>query len=239
LWLWVDPVVSEQGSLVDLGLDGLLSRVGVNATAGFVVESDPQLRLPSGMGESFFARSLNHPITQGLSTDAARFDARVLLSAATPLAPTPGSSATPLLTTSARAHTLLDLRHPEVTARTQEPLILAFANELRAAHGAPVRSVVVGSSNLVRNEALLDASQYGNRVFVENSLAWLFNRTALVSVPRRERMNAGIHLSEGSLSALLRYVLIYMPLSAAAVGSWMMWRRRPRAARSTATESQP
>lgn len=230
LWLWLDPVVTEQSSLVDLGLGGLLARVGVSATAGFVLESDPSLRLPSGMGESFFVRSLNHPITQGLSTDAARFDARVLFSAATPLAATTGSSAAPLLATSERARALLDLRHPEVTAHVQSPLTLAFANELRTARGAPVRSVVVGSSNLPRNEAFLDASQHGNRVFVENSLAWLFNRAALVSIPPRQRMNAGINLSEESLSALLRYVLLYMPLCAAAIGSWMMVRRRPRAA---------
>ena len=239
LWLWVDPVVSGQGTLVDLGLGELLGRMGISMTAGFVLESDPNLRLPQGMGESFFAQALSHPITQDLSTDSARFDARVLFSAATPLAATTGSTAQPLLATSERAQALLDLRHPEVTAPLRSPLTLAFANELKSSKGTATRTVVVGSSNLVRNEAFLDASQYGNRVFVENSLAWLFNRTALVSIPPRPSMNAGVQLSEESLSALLRYVLLYMPLCAAAIGSWMMWRRRPRATHSSAGEESP
>ncbi|HXS15963.1 MAG TPA: Gldg family protein, partial [Polyangiaceae bacterium] len=232
LWVLVDPIVSEHGALADLGLGALLARVGVEMSPGFVLEADPAARLPSGMGETFFARALNHPITQGLSTDAARFDARVLFSAAAPLLATTGSTAQPLLATSERAQALLDLRHPEMKTRAARPLVLAYANQLSAGD-APARSVVVANSNLARNEAFLDPSQYGSRVFLENSLAWLFSRTALVSIPPRQSMNAGLNLSEESLGALLRYVLIYMPLCAATMGTWMMWRRRPRATGST------
>ncbi|HEX3855345.1 MAG TPA: hypothetical protein VHW01_30490, partial [Polyangiaceae bacterium] len=51
-------------------------------------------------------------------------------------------------------------------------------------------------------------------------------RPTLVSVPEKTAHEVGLSLSEGSLSEVLRYVLIYMPGCAAALGVFVMLRRR-------------
>ncbi len=232
----VDPLVTDDGRIQPLGLDALFEQLGVIAEPGFVIEEDPQLRLPQGMGETFFATPKTHPITQGLSTQNDRLDARVLLVAAQPLRPYPGSGAQTLLTTSEEGHVLSDLSTMNARSDHAAPVSLAFA--LASKQAPSVRGVIVGSSNPVRNRAFSDSAQFGNRIFIENVFAWLLKREGLISIPQRPTMSAGLNLSEESLSQLLRYVLLYLPFSAAGLGAWVLLRRSKSEQRSRASSGR-
>lgn len=226
LLAWIDPLVDHQGRVQDPGLAGLFERWGVYVEPAFILEHDSSKRLPSGLGESFFATVQTHPITQGLSTAEVRTDARVFFSAAQPLWAAPGSPAQALLTSSRTARLITDLTRPDAPKLEQGPFTLSYASELRLAGSKATRSWIVGSSDWARNEALTDPAQFGSRVFLDHAISWLLERNPLVSVPPEQTMSAGLHLTEESLRGLLRYVLFYMPLCAALVGAWVLWRRR-------------
>jgi hypothetical protein len=66
----------------------------------------------------------------------------------------------------------------------------------------------------------------GNRLFVENAVSWLVDRPALVSVPKRRSFPAGLNVTEESLSDVLLYVMVYMPLTAALMAAFVLVRRR-------------
>ncbi len=51
-------------------------------------------------------------------------------------------------------------------------------------------------------------------------------------MPEKQGHDVGLALTEESLSEVLRYVLVYMPLSAAALGAFVMLRRRGKEKRS-------
>lgn len=222
LALFLDPIVDAQGYVAEPGLSDVLSMLEVETGQTFVLETDPKQRLPGGIGETFFAQPKPHPITRGLSTDEARVDARVVMAAARPLVKTSGSSAVTLLETSTAAVTISNLNEPQKVEAHQQPLSLAMAGKL----ANKKRWIVVGSSQLIENASFRDPALYGGRTFAESSFAWLLDTQTLVSVPERPPMKAGIRLSEESLGDLLRYVLIYMPLSAMLAGAYVLWRRK-------------
>lgn len=233
LALFLDPIVDEHGKIIPWGLSSLTHALGASPEASFILETDPQMRLPSGLGESFFATPKAHSITQGLSNDQLRLDARVLMTAAAKVGPDASGGAVTLLSTSASAFTVDDLSRadsPPASRKKEEsiPLPLAVANEMPGGPNKKKRAVVVGSSNLAENRSFRDPSLFGNRVFVENVFSWLLSRPTLVSVPERPPVPAGLNLSEDSLSSLLRYVLFYMPLAAASLGAYLLTRRRKR-----------
>ena len=88
------------------------------------------------------------------------------------------------------------------------------------------RVVLAGAANLVWGRNYSDSSLYGDRLFSENALSWLSSRPALVSVPEKAEHDVGLSLSESTLSEVQRYVLIYMPGCAAALGVFVLLRRR-------------
>ena len=235
LVLLLDPLVSENGRLLESGLASIMKNAGAEERTGFVLEGDPALRLPGGMGEAFFATPNTHPLTRGLSSEQARLDARVLFTAASPLKKSAGSSAAVLFHSSENTKVLDDLGKLEALPETaeKEEIPLALAQELppnKELRGA--RSVVVGSSNLAWNRSFREPALYGNRVFVENLFSWILDRPALVSVPERPPLQTGLNLTEESLSALLKYVLLYMPATAALSGLFVIMRRRRAEERS-------
>src|SRR5690606_25654444 len=75
--LFLDPIVDSDAKIVPSGLARLTAELGVIEGNAFVLERDPQLRLPEGIGETFFARTKIHPITKSLSSSEARLDARL------------------------------------------------------------------------------------------------------------------------------------------------------------------
>jgi hypothetical protein len=92
--------------------------------------------------------------------------------------------------------------------------------------------VLIGSAVVAQNRSFRDPALYGDRLFVENAIAWLSARPVLVSVPEKSAEEIGLALSEESLGEVLRYVLIYMPATAALLGLFVILRRRSLETRS-------
>jgi len=247
--LLLPPIVGESGAIGSTGLEPVLSLAGAELGRNLVVETDTAARLPRGLGEIFFASPEPHPITQGLVKGEGKLELRVLLSGAQSVRAT-HASAKALLTTSPDALALGDVRAlgegkldaaMESAARGQQ--ILGVARELTKPAGgthAP-RVVVLGAVNVAHNRGFRDSGLYGDRLLMENAISWLAARPALVSVPEKPPHELGLALSEESLSEVLRYVLIYMPLSAALVGVFVMLRRRAveKRSRSEALNDSP
>lgn len=226
LLVFVDPIVDRQARVGDAHLDALAPILGGSVRPAFVVETERDAVIPGSMGEVFFARARVHPITQGLTTDASRADARVVVSAASPLLLLETSSAQVVLESSANAVTMSALNTKKETQTAPFALPLAVAMTAPRDPEDSRRSLLVGTSSLVTNQAFRDPSQQGNRIFTENAFAWALARPSMVSVPARPLMSAGLALSEESLSALLRYVLLYLPLAALCLGATILLRRR-------------
>jgi hypothetical protein len=101
------------------------------------------------------------------------------------------------------------------------------------------RLVVVGTSNLAWTRNWQDPAALGNRLFVESAVSWLAARPLLVSVPDKATHEVGLALTEDSLSEVMRYVLLYLPGSAAALGLLVMLRRRSSERRSRRLSGGP
>jgi hypothetical protein len=206
-----------------------------------VIETDAAARLPRGLGEVFFATPTAHEVTTGLLKGGAKIELRVLVSAAQSVRPT-GTEAKPLLVSSERAVSVSDIRSLsdgrfDQAAALHAQQTLGVARELPkakdAAHSA--RLVVIGAANVAHNRNFRDSGLYGDRILIENAVSWLAARPALVSVPEKPPHEVGLSLSEESLAEVLRYVLIYMPGSAALVGLVVVLRRRLQEKRSRKT----
>src|SRR5690606_29516912 len=140
----------------------------------------------------------------------------------------------PLLVTSDRATAMSALNDSSQRQNLRAPFSMAFASEIDNHIKTKSRAVVVGSSNLAQNSSYLDPSQFGSHLFVENAFAWVLNRRTLVTVPSRAQATLHLNLSEDSLNSLLRYVLLYLPLTAAGTGFWVLFRRHQREQQSRA-----
>ena len=103
-----NPILDEDNRIRPTGLEPLTRTAGIELNADFVVEQDDKLRLPTGLGESFFATPKEHAITAGLfRAGEPRF--RVLVSAAQSLRAS-GKQPVSLLVTSAEAVAVKDIR---------------------------------------------------------------------------------------------------------------------------------
>jgi hypothetical protein len=150
----------------------------------------------------------------------------------------PNSPAKPLLSSSEKALSLRDLSPLLDANRKDDPIenaprgafTLAVAAELPKPPGSTAkygpRVVLTGAVNLLWGRNYSDSSLYGDRLFSENALSWLSARPTLVSVPEKTEHEVGLSLSEQSLTEVLRYVLIYMPGCAGALGVFVLMRRR-------------
>jgi len=232
------PVLGEDKRVQRSGLEPVGKLIGVDFGQDFILETDTALRLPRGAGEVFFATPQEHEVTRGLEREGAKIDSRVLVSGAQSLRISSNSPAKSLLTTSPQALSVRDLselldpnhKHDPIERGARAAFTLAVAAELakppgRSAKYGP-RVVIAGSANLLWGRNYSDSSLYGDRLFSENALSWLSSRPTLVSVPEKTEHDVGLSLSEGTLSEVLRYVLIYMPGCAAAMGTFVLMRRR-------------
>jgi hypothetical protein len=107
--VFMDPIVQDDGQLEKSGLGPLTDAAGIVPGDNFVIEREPELRLPDGFGEAFLATPTEHSITQGLRRADTKIDFRVLVVGAQSLGTTDGSPAKPLLTSSNQSFTLTDL----------------------------------------------------------------------------------------------------------------------------------
>jgi ABC-type uncharacterized transport system len=237
-YLLVAPLVGEDKHVQRSGLEAVGALLGVDFGHDFILETDAALRLPRGVGEVFFATPQQHEVTRGLEREGVKIDSRVLVSGAQSLRILPNSPAKALLTSSDKALSVRDLGPLLDSNHKDDPIenaahgayTLAVAAELPKPPGGTAkygpRVVIAGAANLVWGRNYSDSSLYGDRLFSENALSWLSARPALVSVPEKTEHEVGLSLSEGSLGEVLRYVLIYMPGCAAALGVFVMMRRR-------------
>ena len=162
---------------------------------------------------------------------------RPLLRRAQSLVPLPEGSPTRLLESSPQSIRLMDVRPfaegrevgVEVAKELKGPMVLAVATELPklprgSGHGP--RLVVMGSSSPVWARSWRDPAWAGNRQLVENALSWLIARPLLVSVPDKPSTSLGVTLTAEAMAEVQRYVLLWMPGSAAALGLLVLLRRR-------------
>jgi gliding motility-associatede transport system auxiliary component len=232
------PVLGEDKRVQRSGLESVAKLIGVDFGQDFILETDAALRLPRGAGEVFFATPQPHEVTRGLEREGVKIDSRVLISGAQSLRISSSSPAKALLTSSDRAlslrdlSALLDANHKDdpIEQAPRAAFTLAVAAELPKLPGSSAkygpRLVLAGAANLLWGRNYGDSSLYGARLFSENALSWLSARPTLVSVPEKTEHEVGLSLSEGTLAEVLRYVLIYMPGCSAALGTFVLLRRR-------------
>lgn len=240
LVLFASPIFGEGTRVARSGLEPLAALAGVRLGDDIVIETEEAARLPRGTGEVFFATPVEHPVTRGLVREGGKVDFRVIVSEARSLELS--EPARPLLQSSSGALAIADVA--PLLAGTGAPgnaanagvRVLAAAAELpkppgsQAPHGA--RVVIAGASNLPWGRSFRDPGLIGDKLFVENALAWVAARPAIVNVPPRKPREVGLALTEESLGEVLRYVLIYMPGAAAFSGVLVLYRRRALEKRS-------
>ncbi|MEY4546296.1 MAG: hypothetical protein RL685_2491 [Pseudomonadota bacterium] len=241
------PTLGEDNHTTRSGLERLLELFGVHAREQLVFERDPDRALPFGVGgEVFFALPKPHAVTRGLLKDGeARF--RVLLQLAQGFELQGKSVA--LLETSGRAFSVRDagiLVTPKtafdgVVHDAEGPFVVAAASELERG-GKPeeraARLIVIGSSVPLLGKTWQDEKLTGTRRFVESAVSWAAARPTLVSLVEKPERQVELRLTEGAMSEIARYVLIYMPVTALACAALVLFRRRSaRAAGATGAGS--
>ncbi len=237
LLLFASPLFAQGGKTTSSGLEPVARLAGVELENRLVLELDSAARLPRGAGEIFFAVPRAHEVTRGLVRDV-KVDFRVLVSEAQSLKLDDAGPAKTLLVSSEKSLSiddvspLLDGKAPPAAAAPAE-YVLAVAAELpkaadsKNAHGP--RLVIAGAGNIAWNRSFADdAALLGDRLFVENALAWVAARPLLVSVPEKTAHEVGLALTQDSLGEVLRYVLVYMPAVATLLGVLVMIERRKR-----------
>jgi hypothetical protein len=246
------PILGEDNRPVESGLEPLLELFELRARPGLIFERDPDAVLPVGLGgESFLARPVPHAITQGLVQGSeVRYPVLLQLAQALEQQPAPAAvdgAAPPasvkvsrLLATSERAFGVLNaapLAEGTVDLENLQhdsdgPFNVAFAAELEATSKEQVgaRLVLIGSSSPLLGGTWQDATLAGTRRFIESSVSWLVSRPAMVSLPEKPGRQVELRFTEESLAEVVRYVLVYMPGTALAIGGLIMLRRRSASA---------
>ncbi|HYU33577.1 MAG TPA: GldG family protein [Thermoanaerobaculia bacterium] len=105
------------------------------------------------------------------------------------------------------------------------PVSLGVAVEgPKAGTKRPFRLVVLGDSDLATNQ--LVEGMPANAVLLANSLNWLAEREALLSIPPKKTENVRLNLTADQLRTLWLTVLLFLPLLAIALGTAVYFRRR-------------
>ncbi len=238
------PTLGEDNRTTRSGLEPLLELFGVRPRAQLIFERDPDRALP-GAGEVFFALPRAHAVTRGLLKDGeARF--RVLLQLAQGFELQ--DQAVALLQTSDRAFSVRDasiLATPKaeidgVPHDAEGPFVVGAAAELARggkAEERPARLVVIGSSATLLGNTWQEAPLSGTRRFVESAVSWAAARPTLVSLQEKPERQVELRLTEGAMSEIARYVLIYMPVTALACAALVLLRRRSGRAAAGSSEA--
>lgn len=238
LWIMSGTVPDELGRVRGTGLDALLPELGVSLGNNVVIEGDESLRLPTGFGETFFAKIVEHPVTRALSRGTTKRSLNVLVSLAPAINVTQGAPVQILLRSGKQSLPVTDVSSylkrtiapPSAVATTQE-LTLAIAAELGEAESGSKRRLVVAPASTVVNRALSLPALVGNRAFVDGVLSWLLARPTTLETGSSRRASSQLMLSDADLKRLNQYVLILLP--GAVLVLWFACKivRRPRNAR--------
>lgn len=237
LLLALGPLTDDDGRIIAPGLDELFAPIGVAAGNNAVFEGEPSLRMPVGIGgEVFLATPQAHAVTAGMVRgDQTTY--RVLLQLAQSFEVSQAGVAKPLLVTSDAARALTTFRGlaagtldtDEATRRFvmavagQYPGYEAGDDDTRERHG---RVVAIGTPSVVWSSTWQEPSLLGTRRFVESAVSWLSADKPLVSVPEKPTQAAGLALSDEGMAEVRQYVLLYLPLTMAAIGALIVWGRR-------------
>jgi hypothetical protein len=251
LLLSIGPALDEENRVTATGFEPLFDAFGVRLRPGLVFERDPEAVLPVGLGgETFLAAPKPHAITQGLLSGAEpRYRVLIQLGQALEIDPAGARSADgtsipvvvgPLLASSERAFGVLDAAKlaqagvdlDDLPHDTQGPFTLAIAAELPASGSGKRggRVVMIGSGSPLLGGSWQDPTLAGTRRFVESAVSWLVSRPALVSLPDKPGRQVEMRFTEESLGEVVRYVLMYMPGTALALGALILVRRRSASA---------
>ncbi len=229
------PSLNEDNRAVPSGLEPLFEVFGVRAQPHLIFERDPDAALPIGLGgEVFLATPKPHAITEGL-LEGGEARLRVLMQLAASFEGT--KPARELLTTSGKAFALesaaglatTGLVIDAVEHDAEGPFVVAMASELEALAGPEKRGarlVVLGSAGPLLGSTWQDPTLAGTRRFIESAVSWLVSRPSLVSLGEKPERQVALHFTEQSLLEVARYILLYMPGTALALGLLILYRRR-------------
>jgi hypothetical protein len=254
----VSPITGAGATGLDPpGLAEALAPFGIGLDEDVVLEKDPKLKIP-GQRTAFFVGAKAHAVSSALVEEGTQKPPKIIvgLGIADPRALTrsmhvvspPGAApATDVLVTSRSAFGLASVvgadswpedGPPSSPTDVPGPLVLAMASERpklspSAPHGPRV-VVIGGASVLLEHNWREPAPVHGAAYLVENAISWLTARPAILDVPAKPAVAAGLRISDESRDELRRYVLIYMPLAAALLGLAVGLRRRSTEGRKPA-----
>ena len=227
-------LLAEPG--VDTGLGRLLEEYGIKMGNDFVVDVNPMARVMGGSpAEPVVYEYGNHPITKGFEGLMTIF----------PTVESVGTTAAKDVTTESIAHTgaqswgetgpMADRVSFDAGTDRQGPLDIAVSSE-RLISEAPAadantpappakkaRLVVFGDSDYAGNGSLTIG---GNKDLFLNTIAWLNERSDLISIRPRTQLPQPVVLTGLQASVLRWYSLVLSPLMAIVVGVGVYLRRR-------------
>ncbi len=242
LFAAVGPLeASTETGMAPAGLEAALDPFGIALDDDLVHELEPSAAIPETHGEGFFPSVRPHPVTVSLAGgDASSHPPRVALFFARSLRHVTSADAPPvadLLVTGGGAYAKKSIvgaaQWTDAPARGEDdpagPFVLAMASErpriAPALHGP--RVVVVGSRfALAEDNWRQPHALHGTAFFVDSAISWLASRPAMIDIPDRAEVSAGMRVSEQGRTEVRRYVIVLMPLAAVLLGiAVWSWRR--------------
>ncbi|HEY1958008.1 MAG TPA: GldG family protein [Polyangiaceae bacterium] len=226
------------------GYGKVLESFGIGLDDLLVIEADPTLVFPNARGDTFVATAKANPITTGLvPTDEMRDVPKVVLDVARPLRHvTSPATVADLLTTSDKSFAVNEERASEIARAASldipekrgsdraGPFILAMASEgLKPTKDAPhgPRVVVVGSSYAFSTSNFrAPLPWHGTAFLMGNAIAWLSAKPAILDIPDKPSVGAGLRMTTATEGEVRRYVLAYMPITGILLGILVAMRRR-------------
>ncbi len=241
----LDPVLSPEGQLVDLGLDGWLRKLGVALAPDIII--DPSQQLPFFGPETLFTSDFgDHPIVLSLqqTKTPVLFPLARSVSRA---ADAPGElEVTELVKSGAEAWGETDLERLDQVSKDEKDLggpvalgvAVSFAKKSgggadstpsaaasppasSAAQGA--RLVVLGDLDFATDGQLANAA---NGTLLLNAFNWLVQREQLIEVEARQPEQVRLNLTRGELTSIYFLVLGLLPALSIAFGVWVYYQRR-------------
>jgi hypothetical protein len=110
------------------------------------------------------------------------------------------------------------------------PFVLAMASEgLKPTKDAPhgPRVVVVGSSYAFSTSNFrAPLPWHGTAFLMGNAIAWLSAKPAILDIPDKPSVGAGLRMTTATEGEVRRYVLAYMPITGILLGILVAMRRR-------------
>ncbi len=224
------------------GLEPVTRLFGIGIANDYVFEMDEDARVPRGTGEVFFPELESHATTEGLVGVSLAVAGLRIVAIRSRSFDALGGAIQPvtILKTSDRAFGMTDFHawvekggDPVKGANDRSgPLSIGLAAEMPKPEGSDrdhgARLVVLGTANLALGQNWRDMALRGNAMLTGNILSWVASRPPIVDVPAKVTPAATLRITEGSLSEIVRYVLVFMPGAALLLGVAMYLRRRAR-----------